>query len=362
MSSVATRPPLAASDLPESLSPPVVHLYRRHAPKKAPCPHCGRLGSRKQTLQRTVRGIAYHALVWLHVTTAEYRARCSCCTTFRTQVEGIDAKSHYTNQVREAVLDRLLADHMSMQQIHHALRRDFLLDLSEGFLYDCLDWKIRQLDAAAYRQWTLQNFSGTLCIDELHLGRHTLLLATDPVHDFPVAFALVGANDQEHMARFLRNLQAQGLAPRVVVTDGSNLYPTLLAQIWPTAEHQLCIFHVLKDINQCVLDAVRRWRRQLQRRGGKGRRRKRGRPRRRQRTAPRRRGPTLREKAHYVYKHRHLIVKRRDHFSVADQHALLTMLEYLPALRTLREFVDQVYALFQRGQTPDQARRRHHAL
>jgi hypothetical protein len=142
--------------------PKVHHVYRRRAPKKAPCPSCGRLGRRKDRHERTVRSIAYQAILLIHVTTAEYRATCDCCTTFRTQVEGIAPKAHYDNKVRDAVLDRILDDRMSLRQIQHALQRDFFLDLSDGFLYDCLDGKIRQLDGAAYRQWTLAHFSGTL--------------------------------------------------------------------------------------------------------------------------------------------------------------------------------------------------------
>ena len=91
-----------------------------------------------------------------------------------------------------------------------------------------------------------------LCIDELHLGRFTLLLATDPLADLPVAFALVAKNDHDHMQRFLQNLANWGLNPQVVVTDGSNLYPAVLAVLWPDADHQLCVFHVIKDINRCV--------------------------------------------------------------------------------------------------------------
>ena len=56
-------------------------------------------------------------------------------------------------------------------------------------------------------------FGGTLCVDELHLGRFTLLLATDPLSDLPVAFALVDKNDQDHMRRFLKNLRTWGLIP-----------------------------------------------------------------------------------------------------------------------------------------------------
>src|SRR5437868_2248788 len=85
------------------LHPKTCSVHRRNAPRHAPCPHCGTPGNRKQLLHRTVRGIAYQAILLIHVTTAEYRAGCGCCTTFRTQVEGIEPKAHYTNAVREAV-------------------------------------------------------------------------------------------------------------------------------------------------------------------------------------------------------------------------------------------------------------------
>jgi len=69
---------------------------------------------------------------------------------------------------------------MSIPKVRKALRRDFFLDLSEGFIYDCLHRQVRQLEMAEYRRWVLEHFRGTLCVDELHLGRYTLLLATDP--------------------------------------------------------------------------------------------------------------------------------------------------------------------------------------
>jgi hypothetical protein len=117
----------------------------------------------------------------------------------------------------------------------------------------------------------LQRFSGTLCVNELHLGVYTLLLATDPLADLPVSFALVGANDKDHMRRFLRNLARWGLRPEVVVSDGSNLYPQLVAEIWPQSRHQLCIFHLLHDLLDKVLGAVRRLRRVQASRGRAGR-------------------------------------------------------------------------------------------
>jgi hypothetical protein len=329
------------------------------APKTFPCPQCGTKGRRKDVHIRRVRDIAYREIVVLEIEVGEYRARCSCRKTFRAQVEGIEPRAEYTNRVREAVLDRLLDDRMSVERLRLALKRDFHLDLSEGFLYDCLDWKTRQADLPAYRHWTLANFSGTLCIDEIHLGRRTLLLATDPLNDFPVAFALVRANDQDHMGRFLGNLKNWGFAPKVVVTDGSNLYPALLAEVWPQARHQLCVFHVLKDINVHVFDALRRLRQQL---GRPSKRRRRGRPSRAQKRARARYGKTKKEQAYFIWKHRHLIVTRPENLNGRERNWLSQMYQALPALRTLRRFVLAVYRLFDPDQSSHQARCRRAAL
>ena len=235
---------------------------------------------------------------------------------------------------------------MSIERALASIRREFLLDLSTGFVYDVLRDRAAELDMAAHRRTVLEHFSGTLCVDELHLGRFTLLLATDPLADLPVAFALVDRNDADHMRRFLGNLKTWGLMPRVVVTDGSNLYPELLAELWPEADHQLCVFHVIKTINGLILDAVRRLKAAMARRGKAGRKKKRGRKSKQARAAARRRGPTLKEKAHFVFKHRHLIVKRREKLTEAERADLARMLEYLPELATLRRFADRVYWLF----------------
>src|SRR5262245_933885 len=291
----------------------------RRAPQRAPCPRCGRRGRRKRLLHRRVRTLAYRRVAWLEVTYAEYRARCGCCKYFRTWPLDVPAKADYDASVRQAVLDRLLLDRLNVEQAKAALRRDFLVELSDGFVYDCLRRQLGRLDLAQHRQRVLQRFSGTLCVDELHLGAYTLLLATDPLADLPVGFALVGANDQEHMGRFLRNLARWGLSPEVVVSDGSSLYPELLAEIWPGARHQLCVFHLLRDVLDQVLEGVRHLRRAQARRGRAGRKRRRGRPGKRQQARRRQRGPTAKEKAAFVWRHRFLIVKRSARLTEAER-------------------------------------------
>lgn len=336
-------------------APTVVYIPVSCAPKKAPCPHCGQLAKRTRVGEREVRTIQYRQIACLQITYGEYQPRCGCCQSFRTTPDGVLPRCKYDNKVRQAVLDRLLDDGMNVEAILRSLRRDFYLELSTGFVYDCLRDAVARLQLREHRRHVLAVFSGALCIDELHLGKYTLLLATDPLSDIPVAFALVSANDKGHMRRFLKNLKEGGLLPNVVITDGSPLYPDLLAELWPNAEHQLCVFHVMQDLNGKILDAVKRLRRGLARRGKRGRKRRRGRPTKAQRRRRQRPRKTQKEKAKFVFKRRFLIVKRRAHLTAPERQDLRSMLEYLPELRVLREFTDALHRLFAEDQSPHQA-------
>jgi hypothetical protein len=326
--------------------------------KTHPCPTCGRHGRRKRRLQRQVRSLAYGQVVWLHVCYAEYTARCGCCKSFRSCPVNICPKADYDNLVRQAVLNRILDDGLNVERTKAAMKRDFLLELSTGFVYDCLDWGLGQLNHGQQRRFARKHFSGTLCIDELHLGAYTLLLATDPIADRVVGYSLVTLNNQAYMRRFLLTLQYWGFEPKVVVTDGSNLYPATLTEVWPTARHQLCVFHVLQDITNKVLAGVRRLRRQQAARGRGGRKRQAGRASKAQQQRRRRRGHTNKEKAAFVFKHRFLIVKRTAHLSQREWQDLCQMFEYLPELRTLWHFCGEIYQLFNAEQMVRLARRR----
>lgn len=183
------------------------------APKLYPCPRCGKNGRRVRRLRRKVRSLAYRRMAWLDIHYAEYRARCRCRKSFRSCPHGVLPKADYDNQVRTAVLDRLLEDGLNVQRTKAARKRDFGLDLSEGFLYDCLDWQLRQVNLPEHRRRTLERFTGTLGIDELHLGQYTLSKATDPLADEVVGFAVVSVNDSAHRRRFLLMLKYWGFLP-----------------------------------------------------------------------------------------------------------------------------------------------------
>jgi hypothetical protein len=64
----------------------------------------------------------------------------------------------------------------------------------------------------------------------------------------------------------------------VAITDGSPLYKDALQSYWRGVEHQLCIFHVIKEVNKLILDGVRAIKNSLRRQGNKGRKKRWGRP------------------------------------------------------------------------------------
>jgi|GEM_PF-2216380 len=196
----------------EPLPTPIIVLVRC-APKKAPRSECGTRAIANGPSRAPCAPSPTRPSPVLEITYGEYAARRGCRTTFRNSPEGVLPKAHYDNKVRDLVLDRLLKYGMSIERALASIRREFLLDLSAGFVYDVLRDHAASLDMAAHRRTVLDRFSGTLCVDELHLGRFTLLLATDPIADPSVGFTLVGKNDVDHMRRFLMNLKARGGCP-----------------------------------------------------------------------------------------------------------------------------------------------------
>lgn len=289
-----------------------------------------------------VRSLAFGQELWREVHYGEYVAKCECCKTFRTHPDDIAPKAKYDNRVRQAVIDRILIDKLNAATVQHAMERDFLLKLSTGFIYDCLEYAIEKFDGAGFRAQVLSEFSGRLCVDEIHLGHRVVLLASDPVSDNPIAVALVSSNDTAHMLRFLRNLKNHGFSPETVISDRSSLYPKTIAEVWPEAKHQLCVFHVISDINNHVLDAAREVRREIKpKRIKKGK----GRPSRRMRDRVKKL-KEQRAQADKLFRRRNLLVTKKSNLQANDRATLDELLSLSPELGTLRSFIDDLHELF----------------
>jgi hypothetical protein len=196
----------------------------------------------------------------------------------------------------------------------------------------------------------LANFSGVLCIDEVHDSGRTILFATDPLNDFTVSFQLVEQNDQPHMDAFLQALKDRGLEVQVAITDGSPLYKDSLQSYWKDVEHQLCIFHVVKEVNKLILDGVRKIKNRIQRQGNKGRKKRPGRPSKRiQRQRQSRKGMTRKAQATFIWEHQYLIVRKAEDLTDPEKQDLALMFEIAPELKLFRQFNHQFYRLFEKG-------------
>ena len=144
------------------------------------------------------------------------------------------------------------------------------------------------------------------------------------------------------LSDFKRELDIRGLTLQGITTDGSALYPAPLALVFNGVPHQICQFHILKELTGAVLHAVAKVRKQM---AAKLPVLPRGRPKKAQgRLAA---GvKRAQQRITDLFEHRHLFVAH--HLSAAQRRTLQRITRGHPELRALREVMDQVYGLFDR--------------
>jgi transposase-like protein len=147
---------------------------------------------------------------------------------------------------------------------------------------------------------------------------------------------------REFFADFKAHLDARGLNVWGITTDGSPLYPDVIAKLFPEAAHQVCQFHVLKEITQAVLHAVAKVRKELK---AKQPALPRGRPS-KANQAQARKAMRIQRRIADLFDHRHLFVQHR--LTPAERRTLQRITRGLPHLHTLRQIMDEVYRLFDR--------------
>ena len=183
-------------------------------------------------------------------------------------------------------------------------------------------------------------FSGQMALDELYDGGLCQLVATDPITNRQLDYELLDhAATEADVRAFCRRLLAAGFRPELVVTDGSKLYPPVIAEVWPDAEHQRCVFHFIKQLNEELGAAFRAARDSMP----TAPKRKRGRPKKRGR--PREDGRKKRNRE-TVQDARYLFLTRESNLDEKQAAKLKDALELCTPLRVLRRFVLAVHELF----------------
>ena len=209
--------------------------------------------------------------------------------------------------------------------------------------------------ATAYLDWALADFSGYLAADELYDGPFCVLSVVDNRTFKRLAYQVLD-HDPTHaditafFQAFQSALRRRGLQVRGITTDASPLYPQPIAAVFGAVPHQVCQFHVLKELTQAVLRAVAQVRKRL---AAQKPSLPRGRPSTPAAKRAGRRRQRLQRRVGELFEHRHLFV--RHHRTAAEQKALRRISRGLPQLRTLRAIMDEVYRLFDRRCRTDTA-------
>jgi hypothetical protein len=153
------------------------------------------------------------------------------------------------------------ANGMAARYVPDRLARDFWVRPDEKMVREWCRAYAAEIDFAVdYQPWVIANFSGILCVDEVYQGDLALLLADDPAApdgDRRVGYALLPKTrevDQGMVRAFVDRLRTAGVDPDEVITDDSRLYPAVPTEIWPTARHQLCLFHATRRVVRAVSD------------------------------------------------------------------------------------------------------------
>lgn len=194
----------------------------------------------------------------------------------------------------------------------------------------------------------LAEFSGYIAADELYDGPFCVLSIVDNRTFRRITYEVLDHDPKSaDMERFFRTfrsaLDGRGLTLKGITTDGSALDPEPISKVFEGVPHQLCEFHVIKELTKAVLRAVARLRKELAAtKPTLGR----GRPSSVVARKAARRRKRIEQKVGDLFEHRWLFV--RHDLTPAQQRTLGRITRGRPGLRTLRDIMDQVYCLFDR--------------
>lgn len=200
----------------------------------------------------------------------------------------------------------------------------------------------------------LSDFSGYIAADELYDGPYCVLSIVDNRGYRRLTYEVLDHNPTHHdMTRFFqafkKELDKRGFVLQGITTDGSPLYPVPIVEVFGKVSHQVCEFHVIKELTHAIIRAVSRIRKELKATMPPlGR----GRPSQATQKVARRR-KRLEKKVSDLFDNRYLFVKH--HLTTSEKKRAKQISRGLPHLRTLRDIMDEVYRLFDRRCRTDTA-------
>jgi len=205
-----------------------------------------------------------------------------------------------------------------------------------------------KIESNTYLDWSFENFSGYIAVDEVYDGPFCILSIVDNREYKRLTFRVLqhspAAGDiLELFQSFQKILLRRSLVLHGITTDGSSLYTEPVQTVFSGVRHQICEFHVKKEINKAVLKAVAQVRRDLEK--TKTKRSKRGRPTKEEKKVVQK-NEKIQAKITALFDHRYLFVQKE--LTVKERETFHERTKGLPELRKLREIVEEVYRLYDR--------------
>jgi hypothetical protein len=230
----------------------------RFSPPLAPCPRCRQEVRRAWEATTIAIDAALDEVGLLRVWVGVYRCHVYSATVGEGAQGLLRPSASCTNRVVAAAVHAVFSDGTASCRVPARLARDLRLRPSATVFRDgCRTFAAGQTLGYDHTAWIMQSFSGVLCVDEVNQGDLALLVAVDPGApdgDRLVGYELVqGSVQQPAVQGFLERLRDAGIAPVEVVTDGSALYPEVVAKVWPQAAHQLCLFHEARRLLRAAM-------------------------------------------------------------------------------------------------------------
>ena len=211
------------------------------------------------------------------------------------------------------------------------------------------------INSDEYADTVLAGFSGYIAADEIYDGPFCILFIVDNRTFRRLCYEVLEPNPTNEditrfFERFKQMLDARDLTLKGITTDGSPLYPEPIAEIFPAVRHQVCQFHIVKEITKEIIKAVAQVRRQLKQtkiRCPKGR------PSGSKAKRIACKNEKIQKKITYLFDHRYLFVQHS--LTPKELKTLRRITRGLSHLRLLRQIMDELYRLFDRRCRTDTA-------
>ncbi len=258
---------------PEDL-PPATIIRRSCNFQRRPCPHCGKSCFRHGVVTRILHDVGDLVSARprdIHLVYS--RHRCTVCRKiFNANTSDYAlSKAHYTHRVVSLAVRLVVEDGLPYQAASWHLWRDHRVFVPFATIQNWVEAggkKAARQMWTTYLDWGLADFSGYIAADELYDGPFCVLSIVDN-RTFKRLLYQVLDHDPDHpeitafFHRFRMALRLRGLVLHGVTTDASPLYPEPLREVFGDIPHQICEFHIIKELTKAILRAVAKVRKKL---------------------------------------------------------------------------------------------------